>query len=109
NGDRYNFDHHQVVTPYAGLIYDIDDIYSAYVSYTDIFNPQDYQDRNGNYLDPLEGENYEAGIKAEYLQGRLNAMISVFRIDQDNLAQADADNLIPGTINQAYYAAEGTT
>lgn len=109
NGDRYNFDHHQVVTPYAGLIYDIDDIYSAYVSYTDIFNPQDYQDRNGNYLDPLEGENYEAGIKAEYLQGRLNAMVSVFRIDQDNLAQADGNNLIPGTINQAYYAAEGTT
>lgn len=109
NGDRYNFDHHQVVTPYAGLIYEINDIYSAYVSYTDIFNPQDYQDRNGNYLDSLEGENYEAGIKAEYLQGRVNAMVSVFRIEQDNLAQADVGSLIPGTINQAYYAAEGTT
>lgn len=109
NGDLFNFDHHQVVTPYAGLIYDINDVYSAYVSYTNIFNPQDYQDSNGNHLDPLEGENYEAGIKAEYLQGRVNAMVSVFRIDQDNLAQADVGNLIPGTINQAYYAAEGTT
>lgn len=109
NGELYNFDHHQVVTPYAGLIYDINDVYSAYLSYTDIFNPQDYQDRNGNYLDPLEGENYEAGIKAEYLQGRVNAMVSIFRIEQDNLAQVDSGNLIPGTINQAYYAAEGTT
>ncbi|ODN68217.1 TonB-dependent siderophore receptor [Methylophaga muralis] len=109
NGDRYNFDHHQVVTPYAGLIYEINDIYSTYVSYTDIFNPQDAQDRNGNYLDPLEGENYEAGIKAEYLQGRVNATFSVFRIEQDNLAQADTGFLVPGTTSQASVAAEGTT
>jgi len=109
NGELYNFDHHQVVTPYAGLIYEINDVYSAYVSYTDIFNPQDAQDRNGNYLDPLEGENYEAGIKAEYLQGRVNAMVSIFRIEQDNLAQADVGYLIPGSINQASYAADGTT
>lgn len=109
NGELYNFDHHQVITPYAGLIYEINDVYSAYVSYTDIFNPQDAQDRNGNYLDPLEGENYEAGIKAEYLQGRVNAMVSVYRIEQDNLAQADVGYLIPGSINQASYAADGTT
>lgn len=108
NGDHYNFDHKQVVTPYAGLIYDINDVYSAYVSYTNIFNPQDYQDKNGNYLDPLEGNNYEMGLKAEYFEGRLNAMVSLFRIEQDNLAQTDGNNLIPGTINQAYYAAEGT-
>lgn len=84
-------------------------MYSAYVSYADIFNPQDAQDRNGDFLDPLEGENYEAGLKGEYLHGRLNAMFSVFRIEQDNLAQADAGFLVPGTTNQASYAAEGTT
>ncbi|EHJ93433.1 TonB-dependent siderophore receptor [Vreelandella boliviensis] len=109
NGDLFDFSHHQVVTPYAGLIYDINDVYSAYVSYTDIFNPQDAQDKNGNYLDPLEGKNYETGIKAEYFEGRLNAMLSVFRIDQDNLAQPDTGYLVPGTTNQASYAAEGTT
>lgn len=109
NGDLYKFDHNQVVTPYAGLIYDINDVYSTYVSYTDIFNPQNAQDRNGNFLDPLEGENYEAGIKAEYLQGRVNAALSVFRIEQDNLAQADTGFLVPGTTSQASFAAEGTT
>ncbi|WP_235263694.1 TonB-dependent siderophore receptor [Nitrincola sp. A-D6] len=109
NGDFYEFNHHQIVTPYAGLIYNINDVYSAYVSYTDIFNPQDAQDRNGNYLDPLEGKNYEAGVKAEYFEGRLNAMLSVFRIEQDNLAQADVGYVIPGTTNQASYAAKGTT
>ncbi|WP_297186498.1 TonB-dependent siderophore receptor [uncultured Porticoccus sp.] len=109
NGEQFNIDHHQVVTPYAGLIYDINDVYSAYVSYTDIFNPQDAQDRNGNYLEPLEGKNYETGIKAEYLQGRVNAMFSVFRIEQDNLAQGDVGFFVPGTTTQASYAAEGTT
>lgn len=109
NGATYEFDHHQEVTPYAGLIYDINDVYSTYVSYTDIFNPQNAQDRNGDFLEPLEGKNYEAGLKAEYLEGRVNAMVSVFRIEQDNLAQDDIGYLIPGTINQASYAAEGTT
>lgn len=108
NGELYKFDH-QVVTPYAGLIYKINDVYSTYASYTDIFNPQNSQDRNGNFLDPLEGKNYEAGIKAEYMQGRVNATLSVFRIEQDNLAQADTGFFIPGTTNQASYAAEGTT
>ena len=109
NGNTYRFNHHQEITPYAGLIYDINDVYSTYVSYTDIFNPQNAQDRNGDFLDPIEGKNYEAGIKAEYLDGRVNAMFSVFRIEQDNLAQDDIGYLIPGSINQASYAAEGTT
>ncbi|MDG9969296.1 ferric-rhodotorulic acid/ferric-coprogen receptor FhuE [Achromobacter mucicolens] len=95
-------------TPYAGLLYDINDTYTAYVSYTGIFNPQTYQDRNGNWLDPLEGKSYEAGIKGEWLDGRLNASAAVFQIDQDNVAQADPGQMVPGTTNQAYMAAQGT-
>ncbi|MGN6456294.1 MAG: TonB-dependent siderophore receptor, partial [Achromobacter mucicolens] len=95
-------------TPYAGLLYDINDTYTAYVSYTGIFNPQTYQDRNGNWLDPLEGKSYEAGIKGEWLDGRLNASAAVFQIDQDNVAQADPGQMVPGTTNQAYTAAQGT-
>ncbi|MGE8704785.1 MAG: ferric-rhodotorulic acid/ferric-coprogen receptor FhuE [Achromobacter sp.] len=95
-------------TPYAGLLYDINDTYTAYVSYTSIFNPQTYQDRNGNWLDPLEGKSYEAGIKGEWLEGRLNASAAVFQIDQDNVAQADPGQMVPGTTNQAYTAAQGT-
>lgn len=95
-------------TPYAGLLYDINDTYTAYVSYTGIFNPQTYQDRNGNWLDPLEGKSYEAGIKGEWLEGRLNASAAIFQIDQDNVAQVDPGQIVPGTTNQAYTAAQGT-
>lgn len=109
NGDLYEFEHEKEVTPYAGLIYDINDRHSAYVSYSEIFNPQDYQDRNGDYLEPLEGQNYEAGIKGEYFAGRLNASLAVFRIEQDNLAQPDVGQVVPGSVAQAYYPAQGTT
>ncbi|SEG84900.1 TonB-dependent siderophore receptor [Marinobacterium lutimaris] len=101
-------EHDGVVTPYAGLIYDINDTYSTYVSYTDIFNPQNQKDRNGNYLDPLEGKNYEAGLKASFLQDRLDASLAVYRIEQDNLAQTDDGYFVPGTTDSAYYAAQGT-
>lgn len=94
--------------PYAGLLYDINDTYTAYVSYTEIFNPQAYQDRNGNWLPPLEGKAYEAGIKAEFLDGMLNASAAIFQIDQDNVAQTDTGYMVPGTPNEAYYAAQGT-
>ena len=71
------------LTPYVGLVYDLNENHSIYTSYTSIFKPDDKKDRSGNYLDPLEGKNYEAGIKGEYFDGKLNASLSVFRIEQD--------------------------
>jgi len=97
-----------VVTPYAGLLYDLTDTLSAYVSYTSIFNPQTYKDRNGRYLDPLEGDNYEAGLKADLMGGRLRASAAVFRIEQNNFPVADAGFFVPGTTDPAYRAAQGT-
>ena len=77
------------LTPYAGLVYDFNDIFSGYVSYTDIFKPQNYRDRNGNYLEPVVGDMYEAGVKAEFFGGLLNASAAVFEGKQDNVAEID--------------------
>lgn len=44
-------------TPYAGLIYDINDNWSAYASYTSIFQPQNKRDKAGQYLAPITGNN----------------------------------------------------
>ncbi|MDO3383642.1 TonB-dependent siderophore receptor [Gilvimarinus algae] len=103
----YEYGNDNVITPYAGLVYDFAEHYTAYVSYTEIFNPQNSKDANGDLLDPVEGANYEAGIKAEFYDGQLNLAAAVFRIEQDNVAQADGDNLVPGTDDQAYYGAQG--
>ncbi|ABE60526.1 TonB-dependent siderophore receptor [Chromohalobacter israelensis DSM 3043] len=75
------------ITPYGGLVYDINDVWSTYLSYTEIFQPQSYRLAGGNgYLDPLVGKNYETGIKAAWFDGLLNASFSVFRLEQDNVA-----------------------
>jgi hypothetical protein len=62
-GEPYRYSRNQEITPYAGLIDDFDQNHSVFVSYTDIFNPQNVQDRAGSYLDPVTGEAYEAGTR----------------------------------------------
>ncbi len=78
-----------MLTPYAGLVFDFNSIFSGYVSYTDIFKPQNYRDRNGNYLEPVVGNMYEAGVKAEFFGALLNASAAVFEGKQDNVAEID--------------------
>ncbi|WP_447930200.1 TonB-dependent siderophore receptor [Sphingopyxis fribergensis] len=103
----YTLSYKGQITPYVGLVYNLTDNLSAYASYTNIFKPQgDLRDRNNNLIDPLEGTNYEAGLKALLLDGQLLATASVYRIEQDNLAVADG--LIPGTPIQAYRGMKGT-
>lgn len=78
----------QEVTPYAGVIFDLNDTYSVYASYTEIFKPQNQQDIGGAILDPMTGESYEVGVKGEYFDGGLNASLAVFDMTQENRAYA---------------------
>lgn len=98
-----------VVTPYAGVVYDLTDIHSAYASYTSIFKPQSVRDRDGATLKPREGDNYEIGLKSEYFGGRLNTSVAAFVIKQDNLAEVDPGQVVPGTTTEAYRAVSGAT
>ncbi|MDR0281130.1 MAG: TonB-dependent receptor [Paucimonas sp.] len=77
-----------VFIPYTGLVYDLDDTWSAYASYTKIFSPQAYYVRNeaNQPLDPMEGVGYEIGLKGSHLDGKLNSSLALFKLQQDNLA-----------------------
>ncbi len=79
-----DIDESGVVVPYAGVVYDLDRHFSVYASYTSIFKPQSNQDAQGKVLDPQQGRSYEAGVKGEFYDGRLNAGAAVFQLDQDN-------------------------
>lgn len=95
-------------TPYAGLVYDINDNWSTYASYTSIFQPQNVRDSSGKYLTPITGNNYELGLKSDWMDSRLTTTLSVFRIEQDNLGQSTG-NPIPGSAGDiAYTTADGT-
>jgi outer membrane receptor for ferric coprogen and ferric-rhodotorulic acid len=86
------------VVPYAGLTYDLNDNFTAYTSYTEIFQPQtQYRDRTNKMLEPNEGKNYEVGIKGEFFDGRLNSSLAYFEVHEENRPIADTVfNSTPG-------------
>ncbi|MCY1275326.1 Ferripyoverdine receptor [compost metagenome] len=80
-------------TPFVGAIYDLDDAWSLYASYADIFMPQaNYRSAGGGTLDPAIGSNYETGIKGELFDKRLNVSFAVFYIEQEDVAARDYAN-----------------
>ncbi|ACT50052.1 TonB-dependent siderophore receptor [Methylovorus glucosotrophus] len=90
---------HQV-TPYVAAILRLNNEWSAYGSYTDVFRPQSNSyTASGTPLNPALGSNYEAGIKGEFAGGKLNTSFALFRINMDDLAQTDPRNptSCPGT------------
>ncbi|MFV7791166.1 TonB-dependent siderophore receptor [Aliarcobacter lanthieri] len=77
-------------TPYLGLVYDINENFATYASYTSIFNPISInEDANGNFLDPEKGNTVEFGLNSEFYDGKLNSSIAYFITNQDNLAIID--------------------
>ncbi|MTH65428.1 TonB-dependent siderophore receptor [Paracoccus shanxieyensis] len=100
--------HFQEPTPYVGLVYDLSKDISVYASYTSIFNPQDVKDRNGDYLDPVQGKSKELGIKGAWMDDRLNASLSWFDTSQDNVANYLEGVLTPDG-EQAYEGLKGVS
>jgi outer membrane receptor for ferric coprogen and ferric-rhodotorulic acid len=97
-----------VVSPYGGIVYDLNKQLSVYASYSDIFQPQSEMDRSGSVLKPIVGANYEVGIKGEFLEKRLNAAAAVFRLEQTNRAEMDEDFGISPICDDWYcYFAQG--
>ena len=89
-GAELNFGDDKFV-PYVGLTYQLADNHMLYASHTEIFTPQNAYDRNRQLLDAVVGSNQEIGIKSSYLDGAVQTAFAAFRIEQDNLAQADND------------------
>ncbi|MDU4312842.1 MAG: ferric-rhodotorulic acid/ferric-coprogen receptor FhuE [Klebsiella michiganensis] len=95
-------------TPYAGLVYDINDNWSAYTSYTSVFQPQNKRDSSGKYLTPITGNNYEVGLKSDWMDSRLTTTLALFRIEQDNLGQATGGE-INGALTDNWQMTFGAT
>ncbi|WP_312936090.1 TonB-dependent siderophore receptor [Pseudomonas sp.] len=84
------------VVPFGGLVYELNNEWSAYASYSEIFNPQaNYQSGPlpGSPLEPMEGKTYETGVKGELLDGALNVSAALFYGEREN--QQMKDNRYP--------------
>lgn len=91
-GESYGEDHGTSasgeVLPYAGLVYTFADRFSVYASHTETFMPQREMGADKNRLAPAEGSNDEFGLKGEFLDGRVNASLAVFRAEHENVAES---------------------
>ncbi|MBK0062217.1 MULTISPECIES: TonB-dependent siderophore receptor [unclassified Acinetobacter] len=100
------------VTPYVGLVFDINDYWSIYSSYTTIFQPQNYKNINNQMLDPLEGKSTEIGLKGAFYDNMLNIAAAVYKTKQDNVASAlydeNGDPLTNSNGETLYEALSGT-
>lgn len=100
-GSPHDTREHGKVTPYTGLVYDLDPQWSVYVSWTKIFKPQYVMTASGGLLAPLEGKSIETGIKGSLLDDQLNVSAALFKTEQQNVSQAT------GQIIGSQYVYEG--
>lgn len=84
-----NFKTNAKATPYAGFVYDLNKTYSVYASYAQVFKPQNNLTVSKDIIAPRQGKQYEIGAKAEWLDGKLNGQLALFRINDENRAIAD--------------------
>lgn len=104
---KNDYSSNQQITPYAGLVQELDEHHSAYASYTEIFKPQSNLDAGGSPLDPMTGSNYELGLKGEYFDKRLNSALAVFQSDQTGRAVLiEQANACVNGVSACYRAAE---
>jgi len=92
---------HGKVTPYTGLVYDLNDQWSLYASWAEIFKPQYLRSSAGGVIEPLEGKSTEVGVKGSLLDHRLTVTAAVFKTEQQNVA------VTTGEIINGQYAYRG--
>ncbi|QHD01684.1 TonB-dependent siderophore receptor [Pseudomonas sp. S04] len=91
------------VTPFTGLLLDLNENLTAYTSYSEIFTPQgNLRSESGAALKPLVGQSYELGIKGEWYGGRLNSSFNLFRTIQKDQAQTDYNSSCPSSDGYCY-------
>jgi len=76
-------------TPYAALMFDVTDAIALYASYSDIFKPQSNLTKDQQQIEPRTGDQYELGVKGEFLNGRINSHAAFYRMEDKNRAIAD--------------------
>ncbi len=106
-GKQHDYELDNELTNYLGLSYALTEQWAVYTNYANIFTPQSKVDKNANYLAPIQGKNFELGIKASLLDDQLTMALSAFEIHQDNVGEYTGET-IPETLQAIYKPIDGT-
>ncbi len=71
-------------SPRVGIVYQPVEPVSLYAGWSRSFEPQTSIDREGNPFVPIRGEQFEVGVKTEFLDGRLAANLAAYQITRQN-------------------------
>ena len=78
--------------PRLGIVYQPVEPVSLYASYAESFLPSNAADAQGLPLEPERGQQFEVGVRAELLEGRLVANLALFDLTKQNVATPDLNN-----------------
>ncbi|WP_136069352.1 TonB-dependent siderophore receptor [Modicisalibacter radicis] len=76
----------------AGVLYLFDNGVAPYLSYNTAFTPTSFVDADGDLLEPMEGEQWETGLKYQPPGTQDRYSVSLFRINQENIATKEQPN-----------------
>jgi iron complex outermembrane receptor protein len=82
----------QAFSPRIGIVYQPIQPISLYASYSRSFVPNNVFTINNELIDPTRGTQLEAGVKADFLKGKLAATFSVYQIIKTNVAVPDPND-----------------
>ncbi|MEM0979158.1 MAG: TonB-dependent siderophore receptor [Cyanobacteria bacterium P01_H01_bin.58] len=88
----------EAFTPRIGLVYQPVEPVSLFANFTRSFFPNTATTTSGEFLEPLRGEQFEVGVKAELLEGRLSAGLALFNINLENVATPDPNFPLQGSV-----------
>ncbi|WP_250123335.1 TonB-dependent siderophore receptor [Chroococcidiopsis sp. CCMEE 29] len=80
-------------SPQVGIVYKPIEPISLYASYSRSFEPNSGTTASGEFLEPERGTQYEVGVKADLLDGRLFTTLAFYHLTRSNVATSDLDNL----------------
>lgn len=75
--------------PRVGIVYQVRDWLSIYGNYVESLGSNNGISGNGQVMNPEIAEQFEAGIKTDFLDGRLSSTLAYFHIDKQNIRTAD--------------------
>ncbi|MEM9007342.1 MAG: TonB-dependent siderophore receptor [Cyanobacteria bacterium P01_F01_bin.86] len=81
-------------SPRVGLVYQPSETVSLYGSYSRSFNQAFGRNPDNEPFEPTRGTQYEVGVKADFLDGRLSATLAAYNLTQTNVLTPDPDPVL---------------
>ncbi len=103
NGDRTS-QNDEAFSPRIGLVYQPRENVSLYTSYSQSFRPSIGRNPSNEPFEPTRGTQYEIGVRADFLDGKLSANLAAYNLTRTNVLTPDPD---PALAQQGFQVQTG--